>query len=221
MPARRRPALALALGLSAGSAAACDVALVLAIDVSGSIDAAEYRLQSGGLARALADPAIVELMVEARAALAVMQFSGAGTAELSLPWTRVTDAAAAARLAAAADAMPRAFRGGDTAPGDAIRFAAALFDTAPDCTRRVIDISGDGPQNAGSSTAAARQAAQRAGIAINGLAIEDPGSGLSVTGFYLRHVVTAGGFVMTSRGLAAYPAVLRAKLLRELARPVG
>ena len=60
-----------------------------------------------------------------------------------------------------------------------------------------------------------------AGIIINGLAIEDMGASTPTTQFYRRHVITPGGFVMTARGLGDYEPTLRAKILRELARPTG
>ena len=91
-------------------ARACDTALLLAIDVSGSIDAADYRLQAEGLAAALADPAVTEALVEGQVALAVLQWSGAGQQELSLSWQRMLAPADVARFANRAAAMPPAPR---------------------------------------------------------------------------------------------------------------
>ena len=220
----RARCLALALSLAAAAAGplgACETALVLAVDVSGSIDRGEYALQQQGIARALADPQVAEALVAGQVALSVVHWSGAGQQAVVLPWRRMLSEAELRRFSAAAAAVPRAFDGSDTAPGDLIAFAAGLFDAVADCGRKVIDISGDGPQNAGGSTAQASAAAHRAGIVINGLAIEDMGSSAPITQFYRRHAVTPGGFVMTARGLGDYEPTLRAKILRELAKPTG
>lgn len=219
----RAPLASLVLILSLWPAAprACETALVLAVDVSGSIDRGEYALQQQGIAGALADPQVAEALVSGQVALTVVHWSGAGQQAVVLPWRRMLSEAELGRYARAAADVPRAFDGSDTAPGDLIRFATALFDAVPDCGRRVIDVSGDGPQNAGGPTGPASAAAHRAGVVVNGIAIEDMGSSAPTTQFYLRHVITPGGFVMTARGLADYPPTLRAKILRELAKPTG
>lgn len=117
--------------------------------------------------------------------------------------------------------MPRAFTLSDTAPGEMIAMLPGLFDRGPACLRRVTDISGDGPINAGLSVTIAGSLAWKHGITLNALAIEDPGAGIPITEFYRRAVITPDGFVITARGLADYPRALRAKLLRELAVPTG
>jgi Ca-activated chloride channel family protein len=218
-PAALRALLAAALaGLPA---AACETALVLAIDVSGSIDAADYRLQADGLAAALADPAVAEALVRGEVALAVVHWSGLGQQAVVLPWQRMRDAAAVGRFAAAAGAAPRAFAGSDTAVGEGLRFALAQFAAVSDCRRRVIDVSGDGQENTGFTDGRARTAAVAAGVAINAIAIEEPGPAAPVTAYFGRRVVTPGGFVVTARGYADYARALRLKLRRELAAPVG
>jgi len=115
--------------------------------------------------------------------------------------------------------MERAFTLSDTAPADAIYAAIRMFRDAPNCRRQIIDISGDGTPNAGRSTAAARQAAQRAGITINGIAIE--GMGLAITSFFHRQLITRDGFVITARTHRDYPPAIRRKLIRELTQPLG
>ncbi|MGL4280077.1 MAG: DUF1194 domain-containing protein, partial [Albidovulum sp.] len=167
-------ALTLSLFLSA-PAAACDTALVLAIDISGSIDAGEYALQTEGLADALRDPDVAEALMRAQVALAVVHWSGIGAQALALPWQRMLDPAAIHAFAERTRTLPRAFTASDTAVGEAVAFSAAQFAAVPDCRRRVIDISGDGPENAGFTVARARQAAQAEGIEINAIAIEDMG----------------------------------------------
>ncbi|WP_444668313.1 DUF1194 domain-containing protein [Cereibacter changlensis] len=212
--------LALALCL-AYPARACETALLLAIDISGSIDAGEYALQVEGLADAMVDPEVAEVLQRGQVALAVVQWSGVGRQALVLPWRRMLSDAEIARFAEAARGLPRAFTASDTAVGEAIGFSLAQFDAVADCKRRVIDISGDGPENAGYTVARARSAAQAAGVEINAIAIEDIGPSAPITAFYSRLVVTRGGFVMTARGLQDYPRAIRAKILRELEKPAS
>jgi len=213
-------ALALAILISS-PLRACESALLLAIDVSGSIDAAEYELQAEGLAAALSDPQIADILVQGQVALAVMQWSGLGEQAIVQPWQRMLTPDAVARFAAEAAATPRAFVNSETAVGEAISIAVAQFPAVADCRRHVIDISGDGPENAGNSVSVSRRAAIRAGIEINAIPIEESGLPNPVSVFYARLVITPNGFVMTARGLRDYPKTLRAKLLRELQKPVG
>jgi Ca-activated chloride channel family protein len=202
-------------------AMACETALVLSNDVSGSIDAGDYRLQTEGLAFALSDPAVAEALVRGQVALAVVQWSGPGQQAVTLDWQRMLTPEAVAAFAARAAAMPRAFKGSDTAVGQGLTFALDQFAAVPDCRRRVVDISGDGQENAGFTDAEARAAAEDAGATVNAIAIEEPGPGFPVTTYYRAWVVTRGGFVVTARGLEDYAETLRLKLLRELADPIG
>jgi Ca-activated chloride channel homolog len=202
--------------------AACGIALVVAVDVSGSVDAWEYELQIRGIETALRDPGVTEALVAARAAVSVVQWSGSGQQALSIPWTRIEEPAQAARLAARAGRLPRAFASNNTAVGEAIDFAAAQFGPAVrDCARWVIDLSGDGDENEGFTVGRARRAALARGITINGLAIEGLGTGQSITNFYRAWVATPGGFVITARGHADIARAMRLKLLRELAPPLA
>ena len=211
--------LALAGILLAPAARACETALLLTIDVSNSIDVAEYRLQTDGMADALTDPEIVEAMVQGKVAIMVMQWSGVDRQIVSIPWTRVTTAADATALAAQARTMERAFVLSDTAPAEAIFAALREFGAVSDCKRRVIDVSGDGTPNAGGAVADARRAAERQGVTINAVAIES--LGLAITGFYDRNVITRDGFVITALTHRDYPRAIRAKILRELSRVLG
>ena len=170
---------------------------------------------------ALADPAVTEALVEGQVALAVLQWSGAGQQELSLSWQRMQVPADVARFANRAAAMPRAFQGSDTAVGQAITAALAQFAAVPDCSRQVIDISGDGQENTGFTDARARAAAVAQGTIINAIAIEEPGPAFPITTYYRNRILTPGGFVVTARGLGDYAGTLRLKLLRELAKPIG
>ena len=212
---------ALLLCLTAQPVLACETALLLAIDVSGSIDAGDFRLQTDGLAAALTDPEVAEALVADQVALAVVQWSGTAEQALVLPWQRMLSDRDVTRFAARAGAISRAFSGSDTAVGQAIRFATAQFAAVPDCVRKVIDISGDGQENAGFTDAKARAEAIAAGLMINAIAIEEPGPAFPITTYYRRRIITPGGFVMSARGLQDYAETLRLKLLRELAKPIG
>lgn len=198
---------------------ACDTALVLTIDVSNSIDTGEYRLQTDGLADALRDPEIVETLIQGETAVAVVQWSGEDRQELSIPWMRIRTALDADTLARRARAMERAFVLSDTAPAEAIYFSLGLFSEVPDCQRKVIDVSGDGTPNGGTDVRAARNAAESAGVTINGIAIES--MGLAISNFYRSAVITRNGFVITARTHREYPAAIRAKILREISKIVG
>lgn len=212
---------ALLLAFLAPPALSCETALLLSIDVSGSIDAGDYRLQTDGLAAALQDPEVADAPVKGQVALAVVQWSGPAEQALVLPWQRMLAPVDVTRFADRAAAIPRAFTGSDTAVGQGLRFATAQFAAVPDCKRQVIDISGDGQENAGFTDSAARAEAMDAGIAINAIAIEEPGPASPITSYYRRWVITPEGFVVTSRGLGDYAETLRLKLLRELTQPVG
>lgn len=207
--------------LAATPALACETALLLSIDVSGSIDGGDYLLQTEGLAYALSDPEVTEALVRGQVALAVVQWSGVDQQALVLPWTRMLEPKAVARFADSAATMPRAFKGSDTAVGNAIRFALAQFAPVSDCEHPVIDISGDGQENAGFTDARARSEAVAAGVMINAIAIEDAGQAFPITSYYRGWVITPGGFVVSARGLADYAETLRMKLLRELVKPSG
>ena len=207
--------------LTAWPALACETALVLTNDVSGSIDAGDYRLQTEGLSAALIDPEVTEALVRGQVALAVVQWSGSAQQEMSIPWARMLTPGHVAQLADRAGMMPRAFKGSDTAVGEALRFALTQFAAVPDCQRQVIDISGDGQENAGFTDARARSEAVAAGVMINAIAIEEPGPAFPITNYFRGWVITPGGFVVTARGLQDYAVTLRLKLLHELLTPIG
>ncbi len=198
--------LALTIALTT-PAAACETALLLAIDVSGSIDRGEYALQIGGLYDALRDPEVADVLLQGQVALAVVQWSGLGSQALVLPWQRMLSPQALTRFADRARALPRSFHGSDTAVGEALTFSIEQFKDVPDCKRHVIDISGDGPENAGNTVARARSIAVSQNIEINAIAIEDMGASAPTTNFYKNWVITPKGFVMTARGVDDYPAL--------------
>ena len=203
-------------GMATGT---CDTALLLAIDVSNSVDESEYRLQIDGLADALRDPETARTLVEGQVALAILQWSGPGQQHVSVPWRSMATDADPTLLSATVRALPRAFVRTGTAPAEAVRRGLALLAEAPTCARQVIDVSGDGARNTGGPVSPARDEAAVRGVTINAIVIETLGSG--VADFYLEELVTSGGFVVRARGHRDYPRAIRAKILRELARPVG
>ena len=171
-------ALPLAILVASGAVGRADVGvdleLVLAIDSSGSVDFGEFELQVGGIARAFGDPEVIEA-IEGGAptgiAVSIIQWSGRRQHLVTIDWTRITDAASAQDLAARVDAMGRVLIG-ETAIADALRFAIEQLAYGPfQGTRQIIDVSGDGPTNAGGDPDPLRDAAALAGITINGLAI--------------------------------------------------
>ena len=212
-------ALLVALTASTGPAAACQTALLLAMDVSNSVDPGEYRLQIDGLAAALRDPVIGEIMVRDQIALAVVQWSGEDRRERTLGWTQMLSPAHLAAFAAAVETMPRAYVLSDTAPAEALDFARRQFADAPRCSRLIVDMSGDGTPNSGSEVSQARRRAERNGITVNGLAIES--LGVAITNFYQRNVITRDGFVETARGHRDYARAIRRKILREISSVIG
>ncbi len=208
--------IVLSIGWSGQAARACDLALLLAVDVSGSVDASEYDVQMSGLAAGLRDGIVVEALIKAEAAVAVMQWTGADRQEMSVPWMRVRNGAEAEALAQAVDNAPRAWRRYSTAIGDALLRAADELAAAPQCRRMVVDVSGDGPSNEGAAPESGQRRLARMGVTVNGLVIETDEDDL--TGYYWENVITGpGAFVVTANGFEEYPKRIRQKLVREVA----
>jgi hypothetical protein len=190
--------------------------LQLLVDVSGSVDANEYNLQKGGYVAAFQDPAIqaaiAALAGSGGIAVQYVEWSSSNEQSVRVGWTQITNAAQANAFAAAVSGTTRAFSG-STAPGSAINFATPLFNNNGfEGTRLVIDVSGDGEQNDGANTAAARTAAQNAGITINGLAI-GPASLLT---WYSSNIVTTNGFAVQAATFADFDNAVKTKIGREI-----
>lgn len=213
----RAVVLSLGLVLSAPAARACDIALVLAVDVSGSVDAREYGVQMGGLAEALRDGVIAEALVRAQAQVMLVQWTGSSRQAVTIPWAAMTDFAAVEGFADAVAADARVWRNYSTAIGEALVFSARQFETVPACARRVIDLSGDGISNEGASPREVHARLRAAGITVNALAIEE--SEAELTAWFFENVILGeGAFVETAARFDDYPAAIRRKLLREITR---
>lgn len=198
---------------------AVGTALVLLVDVSGSIDDDEYALQRQGIAQAFRDPAVVRaIWNQPYGAMAITIIEWSSTQVIVLPWVIVNDAGSAEAFASTASTIKRSSSGG-TYIGDALVFALAAFDSCP-CTpsRRVIDISGDGASNGGRiGVEHARDTAVEAGVTINGLPIRDP-TEANVVDHYREHVIGGmGSFVAEANGFADFARALRHKLVLEIA----
>ena len=205
------------LSLLAKPAFACKLALVLSMDVSTSIDVGEYAYQRDGLADALLDTEIINVLVRDRVVLMVVQWSGVNDQTVIVPWRRMNSAGDVQAFSNWVRSMRREFVNSKTAVGSAISFSIDQFDDVADCERKVIDVSGDGASNSGAETSSQSRRAARMGIEINGVAIDIMGNAISE--YYRRYVTTPDGFVLTSTGFSDYPRTIRAKLLRELVRP--
>lgn len=207
-------------GATRGESVQVGTALVLVVDVSGSIDSGEYELQKQGVARAFRDPAVVKAVWNqpfGRMAVAVVEWSD--SVNVVIPWTMVEDEFTAHRLAAMLDDVARTSSGG-TALGTAVAFAIELFASCGcDPVRRVIDVSGDGLNNSGALTAAAaRDMAVAAGIVVNGLPITGGGSDAGLYEHYEQEVKGGdGAFTIEARGFDDFARALRQKLVLEIA----
>ena len=209
--------LGILLSLLAKPAQACKLALLLSMDVSTSIDAGEFSYQRDGLAEALLDTEVMNVLTRDRVALMVVQWSGVNDQAAVIPWRRMRSQGDVQAFSNWVRSMRREYVNSKTAVGSAIAFSIEQFREVSDCERRVIDVSGDGASNSGAETSSQSRRAARAGIEINGIAIDIMGN--AVTEYYRRFVATPDGFVLTSTGFSDYPRTIRAKLLRELVKP--
>ena len=197
-----------------------DIELVLAVDVSGSVNAGEQELQRTGLARAFRDPSVIAAIraLPSGLAVAVVGFAGAAQCRTVVDWQLLTDRSSAEGFAGAVDkAFPIAFDyAHKTAIGDAVAWSLDELAGNPYRGRAKVDISGDGQNSDGAYPGPVRDRAIAAGVTINGLAIvnEDP----FLADYYRLTVIGgAGAFVLTATSYESFAEAIRLKLLRELA----
>ncbi|MFN3613280.1 MAG: DUF1194 domain-containing protein [Rubrimonas sp.] len=234
---RRLPAMALGFAVvaSAGAplaqqasptqAGPVDVALVLAVDVSLSMDYREQRAQRDGYIEAMAHPAVIDAIVRGprgRIAVAYMEWGGPWTQRVVIPWRVVASTEDTAALAADLAAAPISSSRG-TSITAAIDAAVALLAQSPPADRMVIDISGDGPNNMGGPVLAARDRAAAAGVEINGLPImlgeDDLTFSIRDLDLYYEQCVISGptAFVIPVLDLSGFATAIRQKLVLEIA----
>jgi len=195
-------------------AQACDLALALAVDISGSVDPEEYDIQMKGLALALQDSIVSEALVRAEAAVMLVQWTGSSRQAVSVPWTRIHSFDDAKRVASLIENAPREWRNFSTAIGDALQFTVDNWENAPDCKRKVIDVSGDGISNEGISPKDVMPILESLDITVNALAIEE--SEAELTDYFFENVIRGeGAFVVTANTFEDYPERIRQKLIRE------
>jgi hypothetical protein len=212
---------------AAPAQAGCRQALALGLDVSGSVDETEYALQIQGLAGALSDPEVREVLLgqpEAPVSLVVYEWSGLDSQTVLVPWTAIRDGATLDRVIATLRAVRRQAGSHTTALGTALLTGFTLLGQQEDCLTLTLDISGDGPSNAGPRPQDVTQAGGRP-VTVNGLVIaasDTNGDGRlaeikELSSYYRAYVIRGpGAFVETALGFEDYETAMRRKLLREL-----
>ena len=224
-------AAALLSAAPAHAAERVDLELVLAVDVSRSVDYLEARLQREGYISAFANPILLDAIkggYHGRIAVTYVEWSSRGQTRVVAPWSLIADAKSA-------DAFNHLLRteyisfGDRTSLSGVIDLAVSMFPVnAFDGDRRVIDISGDGPNNAGGLITTSRDEAVARGITINGLPIINP-SGINTNGGpqqamldlddYFRGCVIGGpgAFLVVAEGFEAFAEAITRKLILEIA----
>lgn len=203
-----------------------DMELILAVDISRSMDIEELRLQRDGYVRALRDPDVIAAArggLVGRIAVLYFEWAGPNSRNVIGGWTLIEDASGAETLAAALEAGPIRAAVGTSISG-ALDWAAGEFDrNAYEGLRRVIDISGDGPNNSGAGVEAARDAAVARGVTINGLPVmlkaRDGPFSLRELDVYYEDCVIGGplAFVLPLHEASKFAETIRRKLILEIA----
>jgi hypothetical protein len=209
-----------------------DLLLVLAADVSRSVDERKFQLQRSGYAAAMADPRVLDAIrsgANRRIAVAFVEWSGAYSQKLVIDWMTVADEGSARDFGDRVLEAPRSFADRTSISGG-IEFAIAQFDRSPyQSERRTIDVSGDGTNNAGRDVNRVRDEAVARGMTINGLVIlsdrplswnpehTNPPGGL--VNYYRTQVIGGpGAFVMAANDFESFGKALISKLIAEIAR---
>ncbi|MFM7445299.1 MAG: DUF1194 domain-containing protein [Tabrizicola sp.] len=212
---------------SSGAAFSCpDLALVLAVDASGSINDQDFALQRAGYAAAFTDGQVLDALAGAGVVdVAVVFWGDEEMPPQVLPWRRIDDPADAAGLAGDIAGLARQVTG-DTGIGSGLWTALDLLESGQSCAaRRIINVSGDGVESRGPrprrhvALSAARERAETMGVTINGLAITVEETGLQE--WYRARVITGpDAFVMTASSLQTFGDAIIRKLAREIALPM-
>jgi hypothetical protein len=228
------PLAALLMALMAATPARADdvdVALVLVTDVSRSIDDGEFKLEKEGYTSAFTSQKVLEAIQggpTGRIAVSYIEFASSFEVRTVLDWTVIRDRASAEAFVARLAAAPRSFWGRTAISAGVDQAVQLLAESGMNATRRVIDVCGDGTNNAGREIADARDDAVKAGITINGLAIINdhpmswtfahvqPPGGLAN---YYRANVTGGpgSFVLEVHDFSSFGEAMTRKLVDEIA----
>jgi hypothetical protein len=213
----------------AGAAVAepVDLELVLAIDISRSVDPDEAKLQREGYIEALQHPRVIQAIRSApyrKIVVTYVEWAGVEVQYTVVPWTVIEDEASAQAFVARVAAAPYNSRNWTSISG-AIDYSVPLFENNGfEGTRRVIDISGDGRTNQGRPTAAARDDAVAAGITINGLPIINERLNfyrqpeIDLGDYYRDNVIGGpGAFMIVAENFGAFTGAILSKLIREIA----
>lgn len=206
---------------------AVDLALVLAVDVSRSIDEDEARLQRDGYETAVRDPRVSAAIgggMLGAIAIAYVEWAGIGHQRLIIPWTRIGGAGAAAAWSERLAESPRESISWTSLSG-ALAFSRAVLAACPfEATRRVVDVSGDGVNNSGPPAEGERDRLVAEGVTINGLPIVNdrpnfgmsPGYGLEE--YYRRAVIGGpGAFLIVAEDFTTFGEAIRRKMVQEIA----
>ena len=208
-----------------------DLLLVLAADVSRSVDADKFQLQRNGYAAAITNPRVLEAIKSGphgRIGISFVEWSGVGNQKVIVDWTAIGDIASAQDFSAHIVESQRPFAD-RTSISSGIDFAMAQLEHAPfSATRRTIDVSGDGTNNSGREVTSARDDAVGKGVIINGLVIlsetplswnadhTHPPGGLA--NYYRNNVAGGpGSFVMVAENFESFGQALINKLVAEIA----
>jgi hypothetical protein len=223
--------LAWLAGIAVAHAETVDLLLVLAADVSRSIDDVEFNLQRKGYAAAITDPRVLRAISGGRnhaIAVTFIEWSGAADQNVIVDWTVVRDEEAAGGIAATMIAAPRSFLG-RTSISAAIDYSIERIGMAPaQADKRIIDISGDGTNNSGRPVTEARDQAVAAGITVNGLAIintqANPGYAFhtqppgGLPKYYEENVIGGpGAFLLQVDNFDTFAESMTRKLVTEIA----
>lgn len=209
-----------------------DLLLVLAADVSRSVDQPKFQLQREGYAAAISNPRVLEAIssgVNRRIAICFIEWAGVGAQKVVIDWMLIGDTDAARHFGDQILEAPRSFADRTSISGG-IDFAMMQLERAPfESQRRTIDVSGDGTNNSGRDVISARDAALAKGITINGLVIlserpipwnpehTNPPGGLA--NYYRDNIIGGpGAFVMVAENFNSFGQALISKLVAEIAQ---
>src|SRR5262245_42822315 len=216
---------------AARAAEPVDLLLVLASDVSRSVDHPKFLLQREGYAAAVSNAQVLDAIKSGphgKIALSFVEWSGVGAQKVVIDWTAIDGPASARKFGDQLVELPRSFADRTSISGG-IEFSMALLERSPfEAARRTIDVSGDGTNNAGRDVRLARDEAVAKGVVINGLVIltnrqmpwnaehTNPPGGLEL--YYRENVIGGpGAFVLVAEDFQSFGRAIIKKMIAEIA----